>query len=71
MYGYHSTAELLIKYRANVNAGDCSGATPLHIASCHGFPSLVTLLVENGADIDAASLNGSTPLHSAAVCYAN
>ena len=70
MYGYHSTAELLIKYGANVNAGDCSGSTPLHIASCHGFPSLVTLLVENGAYIDAASLNGSTPLHSAAVCYA-
>jgi len=69
MYGYHSTAELLIKYGANVNAGDCSGSTPLHIASCHGFPSLVTLLVKNGADIDAASLNGSTPLHSAAVCY--
>ena len=44
MYGYHSTAELLIKYGANVNAVDCSGSTPLHIASCHGFPSLVTLL---------------------------
>ena len=70
MYGYHSTAELLIKYGANANVGDRSGSTPLHIASCRGFPSLVTLLVENGADIDAASLNGSTPLHSAAVCYA-
>ena len=59
MYGYHSTAELLIKYGANVNAGDCSGSTPLHIASCHGFPSLVTLLVENGAAIDAANQKGS------------
>ncbi|KAL9988506.1 hypothetical protein ACROYT_G002960 [Oculina patagonica] len=70
MYGYYSVAELLIKYGANVDAGDCSGSTPLHIASCHGVPSLVSLLVKNGADIDAGSLNGSTPLHSAAACFA-
>ncbi len=70
MYGYYSVAELLIKYGANVDAGDCNGSTPLHIASCHSVPSLVSLLVKNGADIDAGSLNGSTPLHSAAACFA-
>ena len=69
-YGYHSVADLLLKYGADPNMGDCNGSTPLHIASCHGMSSIISLLVDNGADIDAKSLNGSTPLHSAAVCLA-
>ena len=69
-YGYHSVADLLLKYRAAPNIGDCNGSTPLHIASCHGMLAIISLLVDNGADIDAKSLNGSTPLHSAAVCLA-
>lgn len=71
MYGHYSAADLLIKYKADVNAGDCNGSTPLHIAACHGFPSLVVRLVNSGAYINAKSLNGSTPLHSAAACFAN
>ena len=69
-HGYHSVAELLIDYKADVNALDCNGSTPLHVASCQDMPSLVTLLVRRGADINAQSLNGSTPLHSAATCFA-
>ena len=68
-HGYHSIAELLIKYEVDPDTFDCNGSTPLHIASCHNMPSLVTLLVSSGADIDARSLNGSTPLHSAASCF--
>ncbi|XP_022790585.1 protein TANC2-like [Stylophora pistillata] len=68
-HGYHSVAEMLIKYKADPNVFDCNGSTPLHIASCHNKPSLITLLVNSGVDIDARSLNGSTPLHSAASCF--
>ncbi|XP_022790554.1 ankyrin-1-like [Stylophora pistillata] len=68
-HGYHSVAEMLIKYKADPDAFDCNGSTPLHIASCHNKPSLITLLVNSGVDIDARSLNGSTPLHSAASCF--
>ncbi|KAJ7370124.1 hypothetical protein OS493_034053 [Desmophyllum pertusum] len=70
LHGYHSTAKLLIKYKADVNATDCNGSSPLHLASCQNMPSLVALLINSGADINARSLNGSTPLHSAAVCFA-
>ena len=70
MYGYHSITKLLIKYNADINAGDCNGSTPLHVASCHDMPALVFLLANSGADINATSLNGSTPLHSAATCFA-
>ena len=69
-HGYHRMADLLLKYSADPNMGDCNGSTPLHIASCHGMLSIVSLLVDNGANIDAKSMNGSTPLHSAAVCLA-
>ncbi|XP_068732670.1 uncharacterized protein [Montipora capricornis] len=69
-YGYQSVAELLVKYGADLNMGDCNGSTPLHIASCHGMSAILFLLVEKGADINAKSRNGSTPLHSAAACFA-
>ena len=69
-YGYHSVADLLLKYGADPNMGDCNGSTPLHIASCHGMSAIIYLLVENGAAVYAESVNGSTPLHSAAICLA-
>ena len=69
-YGYYSISQLLVKYKADVNVGDCNGSTPLHVASCQGNSALVVLLVNSGADINATSLNGSTPLHSAATCFA-
>ena len=70
IYGYYSVAELLLRNKADVNAGDCNGSTPLHVASCHGMTALVFLLVKSGADVNATSANDSTPLHSAAACFA-
>ena len=70
IYGYYSIAELLLRNKADVNAGDCNGSTPIHVASCHGMTALVFLLAKSGSDVNATSLNGSTPLHSAATCFA-
>lgn len=55
-------AELLIKYRANVNAKQMRGVTPLHSAAHHGQTKLVKLLIDNGADINAKMDDGRTPL---------
>ena len=58
-YGYHSVADLLLKYGADPNMGDCYGSSPLFIASCYGMSAIVSLLVDNGADIDVIVLKGS------------
>ena len=71
-YGHEDLGILLIIRGAHVNEGDCSGATPFHVAACHnqvGFISIFSLPNVHG-DINSKTLNGSTPLHSAAVCGA-
>ena len=57
---------------ANVDATDCLGATPLHVAACHNHMDFVHLLTHSkiGANVNSKSFNGSTPLHSAAACGA-
>ena len=70
-YGYFKIAiELVIGGRARVEARDCFGATPLHVAACHNHWEMVYLLLELGADMGINAFNGSTPLHSAAACGA-
>jgi hypothetical protein len=60
-------AEVLLGHKANVNAHDIGGWTPLHyaadLASNRGdATALVNLLLAAGAEVNARDSNGSTPL---------
>ncbi|KAL1490726.1 hypothetical protein ABEB36_013374 [Hypothenemus hampei] len=57
--GWLATTELLIKAKANINAKNYEGRTPLHEAV--RYPDVAHLLIKHGADIDAES-NRGTPL---------
>ena len=54
---------LLLERKANVNAVDVGGSTPLHKARTL---DAVQLLIAGGADVDAQNNGGSTLLHLAA-----
>ena len=71
-YGNVDLGISLILRGAKVDAQDCSGATPFHVAACHNKRSFVPVLShpKAGADINSKTLNGSTPIHSAATCGA-
>ena len=46
--------------RADVNARDLNGYTPLHHAAARGDSALIRYLVEKGADVGAVSRRGQT-----------
>ena len=72
-YGHWEIGMYLIKISgALVNASDCFGATPLHVAACHNHKLFAHMLMrsESSANINSMTTNGSTPLHSAAACGA-
>jgi uncharacterized protein len=58
-------AELLIDYKADVNAKQMQEISPLHSASHNGQTKLVKLLIDNGAVINAKTESGQTPLFMA------
>ena len=51
-------AEFLIEHRANVNAQDQRGQTPLMIATMNGHKEVVELLIEKRADIELRENHG-------------
>ncbi|TNK93681.1 hypothetical protein OUY_04865 [Wolbachia endosymbiont of Leptopilina clavipes] len=55
--------ELLSTCKANVNAADHKGATPLHYAACGNRLEEMKLLLKNGANVNAVDNSGFTPLH--------
>ncbi|XP_010783832.1 protein phosphatase 1 regulatory subunit 16A [Notothenia coriiceps] len=60
--GYVSVAELLVEHRAQMEARDSDGWTPLHAASCWGQIQMVELLVAHGASLNTKSVLDETPL---------
>ncbi|KAI1690906.1 ankyrin repeats (many copies) domain-containing protein [Ditylenchus destructor] len=48
--------------KADVNAKDNNGQTPLHIAAGNADSTIASNLVFNGADVNAKDNNGQTPL---------
>jgi len=50
-HGHDNIVKLLIKHKANVNAKDVRGYTPLYTASVNGHTSTASLLIDHGAHI--------------------
>ena len=73
-YGHIDVANLLLRHGARPDVMDCFGATPLHIAACHGHYSFIDWLIRRrpvSFQINHRSKNQSTLLHSAAICHNN
>jgi len=58
---------LLLANKAEVNATNSHGQTPLHLAAILGYKDLANLLLANKADINANGYHGRTPLLCAAI----
>ncbi|HVZ75081.1 MAG TPA: ankyrin repeat domain-containing protein [Polyangia bacterium] len=56
---------LLLEARADVDAPDAHGWTPLHFTADEVLPQYASLLLAKGAKVDARDLEGNTPLHRA------
>jgi ankyrin repeat protein/uncharacterized membrane protein YfcA len=58
---------LVVRKRANVNARNAAGDTPLHAAVEKGMLALTKVLLEHGANVRARARSGETALHLAAL----
>lgn len=57
----------MIKHRAQINATDRNGATPLHAAALNrSGDSIVKYLIDCQASVNSKDIAGQTPLHWAA-----
>jgi ankyrin repeat protein len=54
--------EFLLTNKADVNARNDNGDTPLHLAAEFGRKEVVEFLLTNKADVNARDNNGETPL---------
>ena len=55
----------MVAARADLEARNQDGSTPLHLAARDGAAEVVTTLLEAGADLEARDAIGRTPLHRA------
>jgi hypothetical protein len=60
--GHVDVVRLLLEHRADPNAKDKFGWTPLHLAASGGHVNVVRLLLERGADPTVKDRSGDTPL---------
>ena len=60
--GHYDVCALLLKTKANPNAIDCYGSTPLALSCRAGHPEVATLLLQHGADPSRRSHQGFSPL---------
>ena len=63
--GHKDLAELLLANKAEVNAKDNFGRTPLHYGGVFGHKDVAELLLANKAEVNAKDNDGETPLHMA------
>lgn len=55
----------LLAKRADIQAVNAQGWTPLHVAAAGGNVDVIGLLLQHGANVNAASNIGATPLDNA------
>lgn len=61
----YARALQLLEAKADVNACDVNGDTPLHHALRHNLPDVALLLIENGAKVNVLNGQGQLPIHIA------
>jgi ankyrin repeat protein len=64
--GERNQVDLLLRHRADANAPDSDGQTPLHAAAGKDHFEVVAVLLANGANPNPKNDHGWTPLHIAA-----
>ena len=74
LYGDFEMVQLLLDFKADANARNVYGETPIHRSRSFGtvhhgsemLADIARLLLEHGADLNAQNINDETPLHVAA-----
>lgn len=61
----HALIDVFLSAKANVNAVDRQGRTPLHIAAENNQTEVAKQLIAAGADVSVVDETGKTPLHIA------
>jgi ankyrin repeat protein len=64
--GHKDVAEVLLANKADVDAKDNTGRTPLHLAADRDHKDVAELLLASQADVNTKANDGSTALHLAA-----